>query len=161
VARDPLRTATFVQRVRGLGLDAGPATAEAVAGADLVACCTTAREPLFDGRLLAEHAVVVACGSHEPTAREVDTETVRRGVVVVESVTAACAEAGDVIMAMAEGALAPGDLVGLAALVRGETPATTGPSLFKSVGMAWEDLVVASAVFDHFGYQAGPERGAP
>lgn len=153
VARDPLRTVTFVERVRGLGLDAAPATADAVAGADVVACCTTAREPLFDGRLLADQTTVVACGSHEPTVREVDTETVRRSIVVVESVAAACAEAGDVIMAMAEGAVTRSGLVGLAALVREEANATTGPKLFKSVGMAWEDLVVAAAVFDQLAYQ--------
>ncbi|MBM0226747.1 ornithine cyclodeaminase [Micromonospora sicca] len=159
VGRDGHRTRAFVERLRGLGLDAAPGTAAAVAGADVIACCTTAREPLFDGRLLADHAVVVACGSHEPTAREVDTETVRRSVVVVESVASACAEAGDVIMAMAEGAVARTGLVGLAALVGGET-ATAGPSLFKSVGMAWEDLVVASAVFDTSASHVRPQEGA-
>jgi ornithine cyclodeaminase/alanine dehydrogenase-like protein (mu-crystallin family) len=104
--------------------------------------------------------VVVACGSHEPTAREVDTETVRRSVVVVESVACACAEAGDVILAMAEGAVSRKRLYGLAALVRGETPATAGPSLFKSVGMAWEDLLVASAVFDNSASNARLPEGA-
>jgi ornithine cyclodeaminase len=79
---------------------------------------------------------------------------------VVESVAAACEEAGDVIMAMAEGAVARSGLVGLAALVRKEANATTGPRLFKSVGMAWEDLVVAAAVFDQFGH-ARLKREAP
>jgi ornithine cyclodeaminase/alanine dehydrogenase-like protein (mu-crystallin family) len=161
VGRDGLRTRTFVERICGLGLDAAPATAAAVAGADVIACCTTAREPLFDGGLLADHAVVVACGSHEPTAREVDAETVRRSAVVVESVASACAEAGDIIMAMAEGAVTRTRLCGLAALVRGETPATAGPSLFKSVGMAWEDLLVASAVFDNSASNARLQEGAP
>ena len=43
-----------------------------VAAADIVCCATTAREPLFDGSLVADHATVVAIGSHEPDAREVD-----------------------------------------------------------------------------------------
>lgn len=161
LGRDRLRTAAFVERLRRLGIAAAPATATAVSGADIVACCTTAREPLFDGRLLADHAVVVACGSHEPIAREVDTETVRRSVVVVESIASACAEAGDVIMAMAEGAVSRTEVVGLAALMRGEIPDADGPRLFKSVGMAWEDLIVASAVFDRSAATSGLQKGAP
>jgi ornithine cyclodeaminase len=144
VGRGPEKTAAFVERLRAGGVDAQPAAATDVADADVVACCTTARAPLFDGRLLGDAAVVVACGSHEPGAREVDSETVRRCGVVVESVTAACTEAGDVVLAMAEGAVTPAGLVPLARLVRGESAAR--PRLVKTVGMAWEDLVVATAV---------------
>jgi ornithine cyclodeaminase len=144
VGRSPDRTAAFVDRLRADGVDAEMATAADVTAADVVACCTTAREPLFDGRLLGDTAVVVACGSHEPDAREVDAETVRRCGVVVESVTAACREAGDVVLALAEEALTPADLVPLARLVRGET--TARPRLVKTVGMGWEDLAVAAAV---------------
>lgn len=144
VGRVPEKTAAFVDRLRAEGVDAEVASAADVVDADVVACCTTAREPLFDGRLLADSAVVVACGSHEPGAREVDTETVRRCGVVVESVTAACREAGDVVMAMADGALTEADLVPLARLVRGE--AVARPRLIKTVGMGWEDLAVATAV---------------
>jgi ornithine cyclodeaminase len=144
VGRVPEKTAAFVDRLRADGVDAEVATAADVTAADVVACCTTAREPLFDGRLLGDTAVVVACGSHEPGAREVDTETVRRCGVVVESVTAACREAGDVVLAVAEGAVTAADLVPLARLVRGET--TARPRLVKTVGMGWEDLAVAAAV---------------
>ncbi|GAB2971124.1 ornithine cyclodeaminase family protein [Amycolatopsis acidiphila] len=120
-----------------------------VAGADLVACCTTAREPLFDGALLAPHATVVAVGSHEPDAREVDAETVRRSTVVVESRETALREAGDVVQAVSAGACEPGELLGLAAVVRGEAKATPdAPRLFKSVGMAWEDLVIAARAYE-------------
>ncbi|WP_369138036.1 ornithine cyclodeaminase family protein [Modestobacter versicolor] len=145
VGRVPERTAAFVDRLRADGVDAAVATAADVADADVVACCTTARRPLFDGRLLSGTAVVVACGSHEKDAREVDSETVRRCGVVVESVTAACREAGDVVLARAEGAVTAADLVPLARLVRGES--ATRPRLVKTVGMGWEDLVVAAAVF--------------
>lgn len=143
VGRDAARTARFVAELAadsasdGLRIEA--ADASSVRDADLIACCTTAREPLFDGRELPDHAVVVACGSHEPDAREVDTETVRRaGGAVVEAVSVARREAGDVIMA--------GDppLVTLAELARGE--ATHRPRFVKTVGMAWEDLCVAAAV---------------
>jgi ornithine cyclodeaminase/alanine dehydrogenase-like protein (mu-crystallin family) len=117
-----------------------------VGAADIICCATTAREPLFDGSLVAEHATVVAIGSHEPEAREVDDALVRRATVVVESRVSALREAGDVIGAIASGALAEDSLVTLADLVCGRVSVAAGPRLFKSTGMAWEDAVVASAL---------------
>jgi ornithine cyclodeaminase/alanine dehydrogenase-like protein (mu-crystallin family) len=117
-----------------------------VAGADLVCCCTTAREPLFDGGAVAAHATVVAIGSHEPAARETDERLAARATVVVESRASALREAGDVLQAIEAGALQADDLVGLADVVRGAArPAPGRPRLFKSTGMAWEDAVVAAA----------------
>jgi ornithine cyclodeaminase len=143
IGRDPSRLAEFV---RSLGPDAEAAGPSAVADADIVACCTTARTPLFPGTLLAPHAVVVAVGSHEPDAREVDTETVRRCGALVESRAAATREAGDVMHAIAGGAIGEDELVTFSDLVRGATPAR--PRLIKTVGMGWEDLVIAAAVVD-------------
>ncbi len=129
-------------RAAALAAEAGAELAgpESVADADIVACCTTAREPLFDGRLLGDRTVVVAVGSHEPAAREVDTETVRRCGALVESRATAVREAGDLIQA----GITEDELVTFADLVRGTTPAR--PRLIKTVGMGWEDLVIADAV---------------
>ncbi|EPD62146.1 hypothetical protein HMPREF1211_03780 [Streptomyces sp. HGB0020] len=144
VGRDVERTRAFAD---GVGARVGEAAD--VARADIVACCTTARTPLFDGSLLPATATVVAVGSHEPDAREVDGSTVGRSTVVVEAASAALREAGDVVLAVQEGALDPGALVGLADLVRGRVQLPPGrPRLFKSVGMAWEDLVVAAAHYE-------------
>jgi ornithine cyclodeaminase/alanine dehydrogenase-like protein (mu-crystallin family) len=118
-----------------------------VAAADIVCCCTTAREPLFDGALVADHATVVAIGSHEPDACETDPALAARATVVVESRASALREAGDVMLAIDDGALTAEDLVGLAALVRGDVVVDLGrPRLFKSTGMSWEDAVVAAAL---------------
>jgi ornithine cyclodeaminase/alanine dehydrogenase-like protein (mu-crystallin family) len=118
-----------------------------VSAADLICCCTTAREPLFDGELVPDRATVVAIGSHEPDAREVDDALARRATVVVESRTSALREAGDVIAAIASSALDEHELVTLAELVKGQAAPDPGrPRLFKSTGMAWEDAVVAAAV---------------
>ena len=130
-----------IEHVDVLGRDA-PDRDELVAAADVICCCTTAREPLFDGALVADHACVVAIGSHEPGAREVDDSLVARATVVVESRAAALREAGDVIAA----GLGEDDLVTLRELVAGFEPPPARPRLFKSVGMAWEDTVVAAAV---------------
>jgi ornithine cyclodeaminase len=115
-----------------------------VAAADLVVCATTAREPLFDGARVGDHATVVAIGSHEPDARELDATLLRRaGIVVVESRASARREAGDVLLA----GLRDDDVVTLAELIAsGATSEPTGPRVFKSTGMAWEDAVVASAL---------------
>jgi ornithine cyclodeaminase/alanine dehydrogenase-like protein (mu-crystallin family) len=128
-----------------LGRD-DPRRDELLAAADVICCCTTAREPLFDGSLVTGHACVVAIGSHEPAARETDDRLAARATVVVESRASALREAGDVIGAIESGALAADELVTLRELVGGaELPA--GPRLFKSTGMAWEDAVVAGALY--------------
>ena len=114
---------------------------EVVASADVICCCTTAREPVVDGTLVADRAVVVAIGSHAPDVRETDDVLAHRATVVVESRSSALREAGDVIAA----GLGPDDLMTLAELVRLDAP-PPGPRLFKSTGMAWEDAVVASAL---------------
>jgi ornithine cyclodeaminase/alanine dehydrogenase-like protein (mu-crystallin family) len=69
--------------------------------------------------------------------------------VVVEDVATALRECGDVVQAVAAGAVAEDDLVPLALVARGEAPASTGRVLFKGSGMAWQDLVVAEAVLEH------------
>lgn len=151
VARNPERVAAFVDRCRDTGLFAAPATPADVAQSDIVCCCTTAREPLFDSALLPAHATVAAVGSHEPDAREVDEELLRRGLVVAESHEVALRECGDIALAVAAGAFATERLRTLGELVRGEVEITEGrPRLFKSAGMAWEDLGVGAAAYERW-----------
>jgi ornithine cyclodeaminase/alanine dehydrogenase-like protein (mu-crystallin family) len=138
-----------IEHVDLLGRDA-PDRDALVAAADVICCCTTAREPLFDGALVADHACVVAIGSHEPAARETDDALAARATVVVESSASALREAGDVIGAIEAGALETGELVSLRELVAGFAP-PPGPRMFKSTGMAWEDAVVAAAVYGRHG----------
>jgi ornithine cyclodeaminase/alanine dehydrogenase-like protein (mu-crystallin family) len=136
-----------LEQVDVVGREAG-ATAE-IESYDVICCCTTAREPLFDGTRVASDAVVVAIGSHEPDAREVDGTLAGRATVIVESRATALREAGDVTLAVAEGALAADALVELAQVVRGGVAVDRRrPRLFKSTGMAWEDAVVAGAVVE-------------
>ena len=143
---EALRAVRPIERVDMVGRDHGPLD-ELVAAADIVCCCTTSREPVFDGAVVADHAVVVAIGSHEPGVRETDDALAARSTIVVESRASALREAGDVILAIEAGATAPAELVTLAELVRGEEqPAPGRPRLFKSTGMAWEDAVIAASL---------------
>ena len=139
-----LRLVRPIEHVDVLGRDHGDVDT-LVAAADVICCCTTAREPLFDGARVADHATVVAIGSHEPEARETDDALAARATIVVESRASALREAGDVIQAIAAGATTADAVVTLAELVGGASVGP-GPRLFKSTGMSWEDAVVAAAL---------------
>ncbi len=148
VARDQNRAELFAARAIASGLPARVGTAGDVATAQLIVCATTARTPLFDGARVPTDCCIVAVGSHEADARELDSALVARSQVVVEDPATARREAGDVIIALAEGVIASGDLVPLRAIVTGTVAAATDrPRIFKSTGMSWEDLVIATAVY--------------
>ncbi|MFU8876229.1 ornithine cyclodeaminase family protein [Micromonospora sp. SL4-19] len=120
--------------------------------ADVIVCATSARAPLFDAGQVRDTAVVIAVGSHEPDAREVPGALCGRATVVVEDVATALREAGDVCLAIKEGALQARDLLPMREVVTGQTrPAPGRPLLFKSVGMSWQDLAVAEAVLSKVG----------
>jgi ornithine cyclodeaminase/alanine dehydrogenase-like protein (mu-crystallin family) len=151
VSRSPEPAGSLVQAGLERGLVARRGEPESVAEADLICTCTTSEEPLFDGSLLTPGIHVNAVGSHRPDARELDTETVRRGRVVVETRDVALAEAGELAIPIAEGAIAAGHVVAdLAEAVRGADVRRSSDdvTVFKSVGMAFEDLVVARAIVD-------------
>jgi ornithine cyclodeaminase/alanine dehydrogenase-like protein (mu-crystallin family) len=144
LVRDPSRT-PFDAVALG-----SPQADEVLRSADVVVCATSARSPVFDSALLRDDAVVVAVGSHEPDARELDAPLLGRASVVVEDVAAALREAGDVILAIADRTLEPADLLPMRDVVTGAVDVPTDrPLVFKSVGMGWQDLVVAAAVLQH------------
>lgn len=150
LVRDPERvTRTEGARIAGAGVVrlGGPGSDAALRAADVVVCATSARDPLFDATLIADGATVIAVGSHEPDARELPSALLARGTVVVEDRAAALREAGDVVLAIADGALTAEDLVPMRGVVTGAVrPDPARPLVFKSTGMSWEDLVVAEAV---------------
>ena len=148
----PLESATYLVRDPSrTPLDAitlgSPQADEALESADVVVCATSARSPVFDSALLRDDAVVVAVGSHEPDARELDAPLLGRATVVVEDIATALREAGDVVLAIAESMLTAADLVPMRDVLTGDVALPTDrPLVFKSVGMSWQDLVVAAAV---------------
>lgn len=153
VGRGPDRTGSLVDELRAQGYGARIGSARDVAHVDVVACCTSASEPVFDSALLRPESTVVAMGSHSPQAREVDSALVAAATTVVESRDAAWAEAGDLLLAVEDGVprdeAIDADLHEL--LTRPELVAPGRPRLFKSVGQGWSDVVVARLVAERLG----------
>lgn len=151
VSRTRERAEGLVERARAMGIDAALSGPEAVAEADLVCTCTTSTSPVFDGAFLAEGAHVNAVGAYTPDARELDDATIRRGPIVVETRESALAEAGDLLIPIHSGVITESDVAAdLAEVVRGAAVRTGAKdvTVFKSVGVAFEDLVVAAALQD-------------
>ncbi len=147
VGRDAERAEALAARLAGTGVDAAVGTPADIASAGIVIAATTAAVPLFDGALVRGDALVIAVGSHEPDRRELDTQLISRSQVVVEDTATALREAGDVIIPVGEGAMDAASLVPLRQVVTGEVAVDRSrPRVFKSVGMSWQDLVVAAAV---------------
>jgi ornithine cyclodeaminase/alanine dehydrogenase-like protein (mu-crystallin family) len=120
-------------------------TAEnAVSGADVVLALTSSPQPILKGKWLSPHATVCAIGAATPDRRELDDEAMR-GAVVVESREAALKEAGDIVLAHAHVTAEIGELLGGTRIDRGNRPL-----VFKSVGLAVEDVAAAKLVYDKF-----------
>lgn len=117
---------------------------EALAGADVVVTATTSRTPVFPGAALGPGVHVTAVGSYTPEMRELDDATLRGARLVVDQRAAALAEAGELHGRTADEVVELGEV--LAGTARGRTdPAER--TIFKSVGNAIQDLVVASRVY--------------
>jgi ornithine cyclodeaminase/alanine dehydrogenase-like protein (mu-crystallin family) len=154
VPRSVPRAEAWVGELRAGGLAARLGTPQDLGGADLICACTSSAEPVVRGAALAPGVHVNAVGASTPATRELDTEAVRRARVVVESRQAALAEAGDLLIPIAEGAVtAEHVLADLHELVNG-TPVRRGEedvTLFKSVGLGSEDLALAASIFGRDG----------
>jgi ornithine cyclodeaminase/alanine dehydrogenase-like protein (mu-crystallin family) len=154
VSRTPAKAKMLVDRGRALDMEATVGPPEAVTRTDLVCTCTTSPEPLFDGTLLQEGAHVNAVGSYQAHTRELDDATVGRGKLVVETREAAMAEAGDILIPLQAGRIGASAIVADLAEVVNGAPVRSSPddvTIFKSVGVAFEDLVVARAAVDRMG----------
>ncbi len=138
----------LVVEAQARGLDARVGSPDDVREADIVCTCTTSATPVFAGALLREGAHVNAIGAYRPDIRELDDDLMSRAKIVVESEQAALTEAGDLLIPLRSGVLdRSAILADLAALVGGAMVRTNDQevTVFKSVGIAWEDLVIASA----------------
>jgi ornithine cyclodeaminase/alanine dehydrogenase-like protein (mu-crystallin family) len=123
-----------------------------VRNADIVVLATASREPVVESTWIAGGTHICAVGACRPDQREMDTALVRRGRVFVDSRVGALAEAGDLVLPMKEGAIDAGHIAGeLGELAAGRITGRQSPSqvtIFKSLGMAVEDVVAAHLAFE-------------
>ncbi|MBP2412825.1 ornithine cyclodeaminase [Arthrobacter stackebrandtii] len=127
-----------------------------LAAADVILCATSSAEPVFDGALPKDSAVIAAIGSHGLDAREIDPVLARRAEVVVEGRASALREAGDLIPARSAQEWQERGLATLSDLANGRFDPDPGkPLLYTGVGMSWEDIVVAGRAFESAGSAGG------
>lgn len=128
-------------------------SAEAVSDAHIVCTITKAQEPVFDGKLLAPGATVIAAGSNRATNREVDDETVNRasaGRIVVDDLANAQIESGDLIRAVQAGVIKWGQIVELGLIASGAMPGRKSEdeiNLFMSQGVCFEDMAIGAEIY--------------
>ncbi len=136
-----------------------PATPrETVASSDIVVCATTSKEPLVFGDWLEEGVHVNSIGANSPTKRELDAEAFQKGKVVVDYQEQVLIEAGDLIEAISSGAITEDRIhAELGEVIDGGKAGRESPeeiTIFKSVGVPFQDIAVASWVF-----KAAKEKG--
>ncbi len=123
---------------------------EAVQGADIIITATTAVTPVFDGRYLSPGAHITAVGSYRPDMQEVDEETVRRARIVVDSLPACLAEAGDLLIPLSKHVISKADICDeIGQIVNGEKQGRQSPdeiTMFETVGVAVQDAAAAAQI---------------
>jgi ornithine cyclodeaminase/alanine dehydrogenase-like protein (mu-crystallin family) len=152
-SRSPGRAAWFAARAAkrfGVDVEVAGSVQGAVEGADVVCTVTSAREPVLRGEWLAPGAHVNAVGSSQPTARELDSEAVRRARLYVDRRESTVNEAGDYLVPRSEGVIGDDHIVGeIGELLLGRVPGRRSAdevTLFKSLGLAIEDVAAAHHV---------------
>jgi ornithine cyclodeaminase/alanine dehydrogenase-like protein (mu-crystallin family) len=128
---------------------------------DIVITATTSREPVLNGHWIAEGTHLNVIGSNFLAKAEIDAVAVRRcESIVVDSKEQARVEAGDFVQALEDGSIHWADIHELGQVIVGRYTGRAHPqdvTLFKSLGIAVEDVAVAAAVY-HKAQAAGVGR---
>jgi ornithine cyclodeaminase/alanine dehydrogenase-like protein (mu-crystallin family) len=142
---EAMRAVLPIERVTVVG------DAATIRTADVICTCTTSTAPVFDDVHVKAGTHINAVGAYRLDMRELPAETLRRALLVVESVGATLEEAGDVVSAIEAGVLPEqGFARELAAVLEGQVHRTDDAqvTIFKSVGLSVEDLILARAIAD-------------
>ncbi|MDB5027756.1 MAG: Ornithine cyclodeaminase [Candidatus Eremiobacteraeota bacterium] len=148
-SRDRARAGELADAARGFGIDARVADDpnDAVRGATVVTTCTASAHPLFDDAAVADGTHLNAIGACVADRRELPGRLVGEAALVVDDEAAARTEAGDVILAVAEGAASWDGVAELGAIFAGRAVPRGGRvSVFVSLGLGVEDVAAAAAV---------------
>lgn len=135
-----------VSRKHGVRVTAFDRAEQAVFGADVICTVTSATEPVLHGTWLTPGVHVNAVGASVPSARELDTEAIRRARLFVDRRESALAEAGDILTPLRAGVITPAHIVAeLGEVLTGAAGRRSQEDItvFKSLGLAIEDLACA------------------
>lgn len=150
-AEGDLKYAERMSATLGIPVQRAPDMRSAVTAADVICTATTSTRPLFDGSWLQPGVHINGIGSYTRTMRELDTATIVRSRLFVDGRAAAQAEAGDILIPIAEGAITYDHVLGeIGAVLVGQVQGRTSPAditVFKTVGMAVQDAVTAPLVY--------------
>jgi ornithine cyclodeaminase len=143
--------ASEMQPSVGFPIEAVRTNEEAVRGADLIVTATSSLEPVIKKDWISPGAHVNAIGTHSPNSREVDSGTMAVARIFTDRRESALNEAGDYLLAAKEGLVTPESILGeigelLIGTKTGRTSATE-ITLFKSLGLAIEDVVSADYLY--------------
>lgn len=151
--RNPEKQASFcacLAELTGRRVLAAASAEATVRDSDLIGTVTTSAKPLFDAEWLKAGAHINAAGSNALIRQEISEATLRRcGLVSVDSVATALAEAGDLLPLLEKGRLHVRQLVELGDIVVGRRvgrETVEQITLFESQGMAIQDLALAKRV---------------
>jgi alanine dehydrogenase len=124
---------------------------QAVHHADVIVLATSSSEPVIQNEWVASGAHVISVGACRPDQREMDPALIRRARLFVDSRAAALVESGDVVMGIQQGQFSASHLVGeLGEVLAGKVEGRRSPrdiTIFKSLGLAVEDLAAADLVY--------------
>lgn len=154
-SRNAEHARSFAREARELhGLDACAfeSAQEAVQGSAIICTVTAATEPVLRGAWLKGGEHINAVGSSVPPFRELDTQAVARARLFVDSFDSALQEPDDIRVPISEGAITEqhllADLAQLASGARLGRASSSDVTIFKSVGLAIEDLAAAAALYE-------------
>jgi ornithine cyclodeaminase len=152
-ARRPEAAEELAQYSRRTGCSVGVASSpeEAVRDADIITCATASETPLVLGDWVGPGTHVDLVGGFRPAMREADDALMARATIVADT-KAALAEAGDLVLPIASGVIDRDEVLLLSDLLSGKLPVRRGDiTVFKSVGHAAEDLVIAELLLERLG----------
>lgn len=124
---------------------------DAIRGADLIVTATSSLEPVINRDWISAGAHVNAIGTHSPNSREIDSTTMAAARIFVDRRESALNESGDYLLATKEGVIGPENILGeIGELLIGAKQGRTSEdeiTLFKSLGLAIEDVVCAEYLY--------------
>ncbi len=152
-SRDPAKRAAFAAETpASIDLRAVETAEAAVRGAQIVVTATNAKEPVLSSEWIEPGTHINVMGSNQANRREVPAELVRRAdLIAVDSIEQARIEAGDLLLALSEQDWSSPRIVELKDVIAAGESARKSPgqiTLFKSIGLAVEDVIAAASVYE-------------